>query len=105
MRSNTLSPLLPVSSQIHQTHYADRWYELRIHCPENYPAVPPQVRFITKINMGCVDKHGVVMEKKLPVMKNWNRNNGIEQVLSSLRLEMTSDANRRLRQPADGTTY
>ncbi|GKY93628.1 hypothetical protein MPSEU_000330200 [Mayamaea pseudoterrestris] len=87
------------------TYYADRWYELRIHCPPNYPAVPPQVRFITKINMACVDKHGIVMEKKLNVTKNWNRNHGIEQVLSGIRLEMTTDANRKLRQPADGTAY
>ena len=45
------------------------------------------------------------MDKKLPVMRNWNRNNGIEQVLSSLRMEMCSDANRRLKQPPDGTMY
>jgi ubiquitin-protein ligase len=98
-----------LTSRIHllclQTHYADRWYELRIHCTDQYPAVPPQIKFVTKINMSCVDKHGVVLDKKLAVMRNWNRNMGIEQLLSGIRLEMTSDANRRLKQPADGTTY
>lgn len=88
-----------------QTHYADRFYELRIHCTDKYPAVPPQVRFVTKINMNCVDKNGNVTEKKLPAMRNWNRNMGIEQVLQSIRMEMCTDANRRLRQPPDGTTY
>jgi len=88
-----------------QTHYADRFYELRIHCTEQYPAEPPQVRFITKINMTCVDKTGKVVSSKLPAMRNWNRNMGIEQVLQSIRMEMCSDANRRTRQPADGTTY
>jgi ubiquitin-protein ligase len=84
----------------------DRFYELRIHCPEDYPAVPPNVRFVTKINMNCVDsKTGVVSPSKLPAIKNWNRNMGIEQVLQSLRMEMCSDANRRLRQPAEGGTF
>jgi ubiquitin-protein ligase len=78
---------------------------LRIHAPEKYPAVPPDVRFISKINMTCVDKNGAVIPSKVPAMKNWNRNMGIEQVLQSIRMEMCSDANRRLRQPADGTTY
>jgi ubiquitin-protein ligase len=89
-----------------QTYYADRFYELRITCPEKYPAVPPNVRFISKINMNCVDaKTGQVNGSKLNCMRNWNRNMGIEQVLQSIRMEMCSDANRRLRQPADGSTF
>lgn len=84
----------------------DRFYELRIHCPEQYPAIPPEVRFVTKINMDCVDqKTGKVLSSKLPAMKNWNRNMGIEQVLQSIRMEMCNDKNRRLRQPADGVTF
>ena len=55
--------------------------------------------------MTCVDKNGKVKPDKLPAMKIWNRNNGIEQVLQSIRMEMCTDANRRSRQPADGTTY
>jgi ubiquitin-conjugating enzyme E2 variant len=69
-----------------QTHYADRFYELRIHCTEKYPAEPPHVRFVTKINMTCVDKTGNVVASKLPAMRNWNRNMGIEQVLQSIRV-------------------
>jgi ubiquitin-conjugating enzyme E2 variant len=88
-----------------QTQYADRFYELRIHCTDKYPAEPPTVRFITKINMNCVDKSGKLMPGSLSATKNWNRNMGIEQVLSSIRMEMCSDSNRRLRQPADGTVY
>ena len=86
--------------------FADRFYELRIHCPSKYPAVPPDVRFVSKINMGCVDgKSGKVNPNKVPAMRNWNRNMGIEQVLQSIRMEMCSDQNRRLRQPQDGTTF
>lgn len=55
--------------------------------------------------MTCVDKHGKVKPDKLPAMKNWNRNMGIEQILQSIRMEMCTDVNRRSRQPADGTTY
>jgi len=88
------------------TQYADRFYELRITCPQEYPAVPPTVRFRSKINMNCVDgKTGVLDPKKLRVTKKWDRNCGIEQVLQCIRMEMTSDQNRRLRQPADGSTY
>ena len=79
---------------------------MRIHCPEKYPAVPPVVRFVSKINFTAVDsKTGAVIDKKVPAMKNWNRNMGIEQVLQSLRAEMCSDSNRRLRQPAEGSTF
>jgi ubiquitin-conjugating enzyme E2 variant len=89
-----------------QTNYVDRFYEVRIHCTEKYPATPPVVRFVTKIQMNCVDaKTGVVNPSKLPATKNWNRNMGIEQVLQSIRMEMCSDQNRRLRQPPDGTLF
>jgi ubiquitin-conjugating enzyme E2 variant len=89
-----------------QTHYADRFYEVRIHCPDSYPAQPPDVRFVTKIIMSCVDpKTGKVNMSKLPAMKNWSRNMGIEQVLQAIRMDMCSDVNRRTRQPADGTTF
>jgi hypothetical protein len=56
--------------------------------------------------MTCVDpKTGVVKKDKLPAMRNWNRNMGIEQILQSIRMEMCSDQNRRLRQPAEGATF
>eukprot|EP00977_Amphora_coffeiformis_P008484 scaffold1918_cov154-Amphora_coffeaeformis.AAC.21 len=88
------------------TQYADRFFELRLHCPDNYPAVPPVVKFVSKINMNCVDsKTGTVNLNKLSAMRNWNRNMGMEQVLQSIRMEMCSDQNRRLRQPADGATF
>ena len=91
---------------IQQTQHDGRFYQLRIHCPEKYPATPPNVRFISKINMNCVDsRSGAVKSEKLPAMRNWNRNMGIEQVLQSIRMEMCSDQNRRLRQPAEGATF
>ena len=83
-----------------QTQHDSRFYELRISVPESYPAVPPKVRFVSKINMNCVDKNtGEILYNKVPATKKWNRNVGIEQILISLRAEMASDANRRMRQP------
>jgi len=90
----------------HQTQHDGRFYELKIHCPESYPASPPEVRFVSKINMNCVDgKTGKVINKKLPCMRSWNRNMGIEQVLVALRQEMTSSENRKLKQPMEGSTF
>eukprot|EP00549_Striatella_unipunctata_P026486 CAMPEP_0118719476 /NCGR_PEP_ID=MMETSP0800-20121206/29510_1 /TAXON_ID=210618 ORGANISM="Striatella unipunctata, Strain CCMP2910" /NCGR_SAMPLE_ID=MMETSP0800 /ASSEMBLY_ACC=CAM_ASM_000638 /LENGTH=146 /DNA_ID=CAMNT_0006626877 /DNA_START=22 /DNA_END=462 /DNA_ORIENTATION=- len=88
------------------TQHDGRFYELLIHCPKKYPAIPPDVRFISRINMNCVDqKTGVIITNKFHVTRNWQRNMGIEQILSGLRMEMCSDGNRRLRQPADGSTF
>mmetsp|Transcript_8465 Transcript_8465/g.6894 ORF Transcript_8465/g.6894 Transcript_8465/m.6894 type:complete len:147 (-) Transcript_8465:76-516(-) len=88
------------------TQHDGKFYELRIRCPETYPAVPPEVRFVSKINMTCIDsKTGIVNTNKLRAIRDWNRNLGIEQILSAIRTEMCSDQNRRLRQPAEGTTF
>lgn len=90
----------------YQGYYDGRFYELRITCSEKYPAIPPKVRFISKINMSCVDqKTGAIINSKLSTTKNWNRNMGIEQVLIAIRSEMQSDSNRRLRQPPEGATF
>lgn len=56
-------------------------YTLRIHCGEDYPDRCPVVRFVSKLNMGCVDQRsGEVLRNKLAVLAQWNRNYGIEQV-------------------------
>ncbi|KAL3756864.1 hypothetical protein ACHAWU_005126 [Discostella pseudostelligera] len=90
----------------HGTQHDSRFYELRITVPESYPAEPPKVRFVSRINMSCVDKNtGEIIYNKVPATKNWNRNMGIEQILISLRAEMASEANRRVKQPLEGTTF
>ena len=54
--------------------------------------------------MGCVDSRtGDVDKNKVPAMKNWTRNTGIEKVLQSIRMEMCSDKNRK--QPKEGSTF
>jgi DNA topoisomerase-2/ubiquitin-conjugating enzyme E2 variant len=92
--------------QPQKTHHDGRFYELRIRCPEKYPAVPPEVRFVSKINMTCVDpRTGVVNLNKVQALQRWDRNMGIEQVLGSLRAEMCSKQNLRLGQAAEGATF
>lgn len=92
---------------IHQkTQHDSRFYELKISIPESYPATPPKVRFVSKINMNCVDpNNGEIIYSKVPATKNWNRNMGMEQVLISLRAEMASGENRRTKQPPEGSTF
>ncbi|KAG5186651.1 ubiquitin conjugating enzyme, partial [Tribonema minus] len=87
---------------IHET----RLYEVRLHCGESYPDVAPEVRFLHRINLSCVDQRtGEVIKARLPVLSSWNRNYGIEQVLMGLRHEMASSANRRLPQPPEGARF
>mmetsp|Transcript_12933 Transcript_12933/g.16889 ORF Transcript_12933/g.16889 Transcript_12933/m.16889 type:complete len:148 (-) Transcript_12933:1368-1811(-) len=88
------------------TEHDGRFYELKIHCTEKYPNVPPDVRFVSRINMPCVDqKSGKVIHTRLPATRNWNRSMGIEEVLLALRMEMSSPSNRNLRQPPEGSTF
>ena len=94
-------------ASIPQTQHDGRFYELMIHCPESYPATPPEVKFVSKINMTCVDsKTGKVNFRKVSSLpKQWNRNMGIEQVLVGLRHEMQLPENRKLKQPPEGSVF
>ncbi|KAI8790842.1 ubiquitin-conjugating enzyme E2 variant 1 [Biomphalaria glabrata] len=48
-----------------KTSFENRMYQLRVKCGEHYPHKPPEVRFITRINMSCVNKeNGVVDPRK-----------------------------------------
>lgn len=79
--------MLPYSPTRHQTQHEGRLYTLRIHCGENYPDRCPVVRFVSKLNMGCVDQRsGEVVRNKLAVLAQWNRNYGIEQVRGDVRM-------------------
>lgn len=39
-----------------QSVHENRIYSLKIRCGENYPDVPPEVTFISKVNLPCVDQ-------------------------------------------------
>ena len=88
------------------TPFDNRFYSLEITCTDDYPSVPPQVRFKTKVNLpSCNQRDGKIIENKLSCMKNWNRQMGIHDVLEGIKREMLLPANRRLVQPAEGEEF
>eukprot|EP00828_Plagiopyla_frontata_P000397 TRINITY_DN0_c1604_g1_i1.p2 TRINITY_DN0_c1604_g1~~TRINITY_DN0_c1604_g1_i1.p2 ORF type:complete len:151 (-),score=38.14 TRINITY_DN0_c1604_g1_i1:62-514(-) len=89
----------------YNTNFDSRIYSLKISCGPDYPNQPPTVKFMTKINLGCVSKNGTVETQKFSVLQNWNKKNTLETVLVGLKSEMNSGANKKLAQPAEGTTY
>lgn len=88
------------------TVHDGRIYGLKIYCDLDYPDKPPQVKFVTKINMPCVDpRNGTVKASMFPVLSHWKRNYRIETVLTELRREMASPANRKMPQPSEGSSF
>lgn len=69
----------------HSVH-ENRIYSLKIHCGESYPDVPPDVTFLSKINLPCVNaSNGKVDPGKLPCLVQWKRDFTMETILIELR--------------------
>ena len=82
------------------TTFDNRFYNIMIHCGENYPSQPPTVRFTTKINLPSVNSNNgnVTLSGRVA---NWNgQSMGIKDILLQLKSEMVS--NKRLQQPPEG---
>ncbi|THX02124.1 UBC-like protein [Aureobasidium pullulans] len=72
----------------HSVH-ENRIYSLKIRCGENYPDTPPEVTFISKVNLPCVDqRNGKVDLSKLPSLSQWKRDFTMETILIEIRRQV-----------------
>lgn len=88
------------------SNHENRIYSLKINCGNDYPDKPPIVKFISKINLPCVDKsNGNVIPEKFKTLSNWSRSYSIEILLLDLRKLMADPNNKKLPQPKEGETF
>jgi ubiquitin-conjugating enzyme E2 variant len=88
------------------TVHDGRIYTLRITCGDQYPDRAPQLWFRSRVNLSCVDQRdGRVDSTKFAPLANWKREYTLETVLTELRRDMASAANRKLPQPPEGTMF
>lgn len=86
------------------TTFEYRILSCEIYCDESYPKKPPHIRFVSRLNLPCVDSDGTV-NHKFSVFKSWDPKTTMDMCLASLRREMEVPANRKLPQPEEGSTY
>ncbi|KAH7106101.1 UBC-like protein [Auriculariales sp. MPI-PUGE-AT-0066] len=102
MMSNWNGTIIGPGHTVHE----NRIYSLKIVCGDAYPDSPPDVHFNSRVNLPFVDQTtGKVDQSKLPVLANWARTNSIETILVEIRREMATFNNRKLPQPAEGSTF
>ncbi|KAF8309255.1 UBC-like protein [Clavulina sp. PMI_390] len=88
------------------TVHENRIYSLRITCGERYPDVPPEIAFVSKVNLPFVNQlNGSIDKTKLAVLGNWSQSTTLEKILTDIRKEMASPNNRKLPQPPEGSVF
>ncbi|BEJ15784.1 hypothetical protein CspHIS471_0503890 [Cutaneotrichosporon sp. HIS471] len=85
--------------------YENRIFSLSIYCGDKYPDLPPVVKFESRINLPCVDQHGLVDLARVRSLQQWRRDYSLENVLVELRREMASPSNRKTHQPPEGSEF
>lgn len=82
-----------------------RFYQLKLVCGPKYPNEPPEVKFISKINVPFVDQsNGKVKNTSLKITKEWTRKETIETLLMFIREEIKNNINK-FKQPPEGATF
>lgn len=63
-------------------------YKFSLVCTDKYPAVPPEITFVTKIAMPAVDNRGRVDYSKLKPAFHWHPSMNIPDALAAIRVNM-----------------
>jgi len=81
-----------------------RIIRLSITCGQNYPQVPPDVKFISKVMLQGVNQANGVLDKK-KVAAWWNPKSNMHELLTKIRKDMTQPPNNRTPQPREGEEW
>ena len=85
------------------THFDQRFISIQFVCGQNYPKQPPEVKFISKVNLPFVDGSGRIIINSFPLLKSWNSSTTIRKILEEISNLMKKYG--KTPQPPDGETY
>jgi ubiquitin-conjugating enzyme E2 variant len=102
MMSNWNATILGPPHSAHE----NRIYSLKVYCSNGYPDQPPEVHFLSKVNLPGVNQvTGKVDLSKLGRVAQWNRDFTMEKILVALREHIAHPNCRKLPQPPEGATF
>jgi len=84
--------------------YESRLYMLHVETGQDYPEVPPKVRFRTRINAGFVNSQGVV-DLKGCLSRGWNKNMSIKDLLKEIWIKLKDTGKNYPHQPQENSSY